>query len=123
MSEESKLKLNTGPLEERLGLGMVGLEGRAMRTRPPSRPPAEIAIPLRIAGGTAGPGEVRAERCEGLRAAPQLRSAGGAVRRPGCASAPGHGGRCAAPVVGGGCWGRRRGIPGVSWRLRGVITP
>lgn len=24
---------------------------------------------------------------------------------PGCASAPDHGGRCAAPVVGGGCWG------------------
>lgn len=27
------------------------------------------------------------------------------MRGPGCASAPGHGGRCAAPVVGGGCWG------------------
>lgn len=27
------------------------------------------------------------------------------MRGPGCGSAPGHGGRCAAPVVGGGCWG------------------
>lgn len=73
-------------------------------TSPPP-PPAELAIPLPAAGGTAGPGEVGAERCEGLTAAARLRSAGGAVRRPGCASAPGHGGRCAAPVVGGGCWG------------------
>lgn len=67
--------------------------------------PAETAIPLLDAGGTAGPGEVGAERCEGPGAATPLQSAGGAVRGPGCGSAPGHRGRCAAPVVGGGCWG------------------
>ena len=73
---------------------------------PPTSPtPAETAIPLPAAGGTAGPGEVGAERCEGPGAAAPLRSAGGAVRGPACGSAPGHGGRCAAPVVGGGCWG------------------
>lgn len=67
--------------------------------------PAETAIPLPAAGGTAGPGEVGEERCKGPGAAVPLRSAGGAVRGPGCGSAPGHGGRCAAPVVGGGCLG------------------
>lgn len=72
--------------------------------------PAETAIPLPAAGGTAGPGEVGAERCEGPGAAAPLRSTGGAVRGPGCGSAPGHGGRCAAPVVGGGCWGGWGGV-------------
>lgn len=81
--------------------------------------PAEAAILLPAAGGTAGPREVGAERCEGPGAAAPLRSAGGAVRGPGCGSAPGHGGRCAAPVAVGGGWGGAAAAGGAEGGLAG----